>query len=56
MRDAVLIPADPGRHTAWLADLASLGFESVDLHDVGTDQRGFLDAFGETVLPALRRG
>jgi hypothetical protein len=38
----------------WLAECAALGFDSIDLHQVGTDQRGFIDTFGEKVLPALR--
>ncbi len=55
MREAVLISADLGQHAAWLAECASLGFQSLNLHNVGTNQRAFLDAFGQHVLPALRR-
>ncbi|HEY8610759.1 MAG TPA: hypothetical protein VIL69_05635, partial [Roseomonas sp.] len=55
MREAVLISTDPGRHAEWLAECADLGFESIDLHQVGSDQRGFIDTFGEKVLPMLRR-
>jgi probable non-F420 flavinoid oxidoreductase len=54
MREAVLISADPARHASWLAECVELGFDSIDLHQVGTDQRGFIDTFGEKVLPALR--
>jgi coenzyme F420-dependent glucose-6-phosphate dehydrogenase len=55
MHEAVLISADPARLTSWLVECAALGFESIDLHQVGTDQRGFIDTFGEKVLPNLRR-
>ncbi|WP_159348598.1 TIGR03885 family FMN-dependent LLM class oxidoreductase [Roseomonas harenae] len=55
MREAVLISADPARHAEWLAECMELGFESIDLHQVGRNQRGFIDTFGEKVLPALRR-
>ena len=55
MHEAVLISADLSQHAAWLAECASLGFESLNLHNVGTNQRAFLDAFGQHVLPALRR-
>jgi hypothetical protein len=29
--------------------------QSMDLHQVGGDQRAFIDVFGERVLPQLRR-
>jgi probable non-F420 flavinoid oxidoreductase len=54
MREAVLISADPARLANWLAEFAALGFDSIDLHQVGTDQHGFIDIFGGKVLPALR--
>ena len=50
---AVLVSADLGRHVGWLADFAALGFDEIYLHHVGTEQRRFIDAFGERVLPAL---
>lgn len=49
----VQISHDLGRHTAMLAELADLGFDELYLHHVGTDQREFIDAFGERVLPQL---
>ena len=54
MREAVLVSSDLGQHAAWLAECASLGFESLDLHNVGTNQDAFLDAFGSHVLPLLK--
>jgi probable non-F420 flavinoid oxidoreductase len=58
VRSAVLVSADLGRHTAWLAELATLGVDEVYLHHVGQDphQAPFIDAFGAKVLPALASG
>jgi probable non-F420 flavinoid oxidoreductase len=50
----VLISADLGRHAAWLAEFAALGFDEIALHHVGKEQDGFIDAFGAKVLPQLR--
>src|SRR5690349_24221173 len=49
----VRVSADLGQHAAWIAEYAELGFEEIYLHHVGQDQRGFLDAFGDHVLPQL---
>lgn len=54
IRKAVLVSADLGRHRAWLAELDELGLDQIVLHNVGTNQAAFIDAFGEHVLPALR--
>jgi G6PDH family F420-dependent oxidoreductase len=53
VRRSVLVSADPGRHVAWLRDLAELGFEQIHLHHVGRDLSPFIDAFGARVLPEL---
>jgi probable non-F420 flavinoid oxidoreductase len=55
VRSAVLVSADLGRHTAWLAAYAELGFDRIYLHEVGQGehQRPFIDAFGSKVIPAL---
>jgi probable non-F420 flavinoid oxidoreductase len=50
----VLISSDLGRHRAWIERLDALGFDAIYLHHVGQEQRAFIDAFGEHVLPALR--
>ena len=55
VRDSVLVSADPSRHVEWLQELAALGFDQIVLHHVGQDQRPFIDAFGEHVLPELAR-
>jgi probable non-F420 flavinoid oxidoreductase len=55
VRSSVLVSADLGRHTAWLAAYAELGFDRIYLHEVGQaeHQRLFIDAFGSKVIPAL---
>lgn len=53
MADSVLIAADPARHVAWLQGLVELGFDEIYLHHVGQEQREFIDAFGDKVLPEL---
>ena len=50
----VRISADLGRHRAWLEEYLELGFETLFLHNVGREQRPFIEAFGAEVLPALR--
>lgn len=54
MRDKVMVSADLGAHLAYLRRVAALGVATIDLHQVGDDQAGFIDAFGREVLPALR--
>src|SRR5215218_881733 len=48
---AVAVSSDLGQHAAWIKEYVDIGFEEVYLHHVGTEQRGFLDAFGAQVLP-----
>lgn len=55
MRESVWISSDLEWHTERLAELAALGFDEIQLHQVGRNQRAFVDAFGGRVLPALRR-
>jgi probable non-F420 flavinoid oxidoreductase len=55
VRSAVLVSADLGRHAAWLAEYAELGFDRLYLHEVGQaeHQQPFIDAFGSKVIPQL---
>jgi coenzyme F420-dependent glucose-6-phosphate dehydrogenase len=55
MRQTVLISNDPARYVDWIAECSALGFDSIDLHNVGTEQSAFIDTFGEKVLPMLKR-
>jgi probable non-F420 flavinoid oxidoreductase len=54
MAASVLISSDPQRHVSWIRAAAELGFDEINLHHVGQDQRAFIETFGEHVLPALR--
>jgi probable non-F420 flavinoid oxidoreductase len=47
----VRVSADASRHAEWIAEYAELGFEAVYVHNVGTAQRGFIEAYAEQVLP-----
>ena len=53
VRAAVLVSSDLERHVGWLQEAAALGFDEIYLHHVGRDQRAFIDAFGDRVLPRL---
>jgi hypothetical protein len=54
MHASVLISADLQRHAAWLQEYTELGFEEIQLHQVGRNQRPFIDAFAARVLPQIR--
>lgn len=54
MREIVLISSDLGWFRDRLSALADLGFAEMYLHNVGTNQAAFVDAFGAHVLPAFR--
>jgi G6PDH family F420-dependent oxidoreductase len=54
VREAVLVSSDLGWFAGRLRELADIGFDRVYLHHVGQEQDGFLDAFGEHVLPQLK--
>ena len=51
----VRVSASTERHLEWLHRLAGLGFDEIYLHHVGQEQREFIAAFGEDVLPQLAR-
>jgi coenzyme F420-dependent glucose-6-phosphate dehydrogenase len=53
VRQAVHVSADLGQQAAWMAEYAEIGFAAIDLHNVGSNQETFIDAFGERVLPQL---
>jgi probable non-F420 flavinoid oxidoreductase len=54
LHEHVCISSDPARHVGWIEDLLELGVDGVQLHHVGHEQDGFIDAFGTSVLPKLR--
>lgn len=54
MHEVVLISSQLSHHVEWLRERAALGFETLDLHNVGRNQHEFIEQFGAHVLPALR--
>ncbi|MFS0867085.1 TIGR03885 family FMN-dependent LLM class oxidoreductase [Microbacterium sp. 179-B 1A2 NHS] len=54
LRAAVWISSDLGRHAERIAELTAAGLDELYLHQVGTEQHPFIDAFGEHVLPQLK--
>lgn len=54
IRRQVFVSHELQAHVRHLQACAALGVASIDIHNVGLNQREFLDAFGREVLPALR--
>ncbi|HTL42382.1 MAG TPA: TIGR03557 family F420-dependent LLM class oxidoreductase [Pseudolysinimonas sp.] len=52
---AITIGADPDLHRAAIQAYADLGFDRIYLHNVGRNQREFLEVFGREVLPKVTR-
>jgi G6PDH family F420-dependent oxidoreductase len=52
---SVLVSSDLSRHLGWLTEFAELGADGIYLHHVGRDQRPFIEAFAEHVVPELAR-
>ncbi|MCW4384871.1 TIGR03885 family FMN-dependent LLM class oxidoreductase [Salinibacterium sp. SYSU T00001] len=53
LRGSVIVSSATSEHADRLAELIDIGFDEVYLHHVGREQREFIDAFGERVLPQL---
>jgi coenzyme F420-dependent glucose-6-phosphate dehydrogenase len=51
----MVVSADPDVHRAELQRYVDLGFDRIYLHNVGRNQREWIEVFGRDVLPALRR-
>ncbi|MCU1416380.1 MAG: family F420-dependent class oxidoreductase [Schumannella sp.] len=51
----MLISSDPDAHRAHIQAFADLGFDRIYLHNVGRNQREFLEVFGRDVLPKVTR-
>ena len=51
----MLVSSDPDVHRAHLQRYLDLGFDRIYLHNVGRNQREFLEVFGREVLPGLSR-
>ncbi|WP_291057101.1 TIGR03557 family F420-dependent LLM class oxidoreductase [Herbiconiux sp.] len=51
----MLISSDPDVHRAHIQRYADLGFDRIYLHNVGRNQREWIDVFAREVLPKVRR-
>ncbi|MCU1514585.1 MAG: class F420-dependent oxidoreductase [Microbacteriaceae bacterium] len=51
----VVISEDPDVHRASIQQFVDLGFDRIYLHNVGRNQREWIDVFGRDVLPKLVR-
>jgi coenzyme F420-dependent glucose-6-phosphate dehydrogenase len=51
----MLISADPDRHRQEIQRFLDLGFDRVYLHNVGRNQRAWIEVFARDVLPQLHR-
>lgn len=52
--ESVRISTDIEQHIAWLQEDIEMGFERIYLHNVPRNQREFIEAFGERVVPVLK--
>ena len=51
----LVISEDPDVHRAYIQSFVDLGFDQVYLHNVGRNQREWIDTFAADVLPKLHR-
>ncbi|GAB3560604.1 TIGR03557 family F420-dependent LLM class oxidoreductase [Spelaeicoccus albus] len=51
----MVISSDPDEHRAYIQRFVDLGFDRIYLHNVGRNQREWIETFGRDVLPKLRR-
>ncbi|GAA2244455.1 TIGR03557 family F420-dependent LLM class oxidoreductase [Herbiconiux moechotypicola] len=51
----LMVSSDPDAHRAYIQRYADLGFDRIYLHNVGRNQREWIDVFGRDVLPKLQR-
>ena len=51
----MLVSSDPDVHRAHIQAFVDLGFDRIYLHNVGRNQREWIDVFGRDVLPKLVR-
>jgi coenzyme F420-dependent glucose-6-phosphate dehydrogenase len=55
LKGPVLVSSELERHRRWLGQYLELGVDGLFLHNVGANQRAFIEAFAREVLPALRK-
>ncbi|TFB77525.1 TIGR03557 family F420-dependent LLM class oxidoreductase [Cryobacterium flavum] len=51
----MIISADPDEHRKYIQRFVDLGFDRIYLHNVGRNQKQWIDVFGASVLPKLVR-
>jgi alkanesulfonate monooxygenase SsuD/methylene tetrahydromethanopterin reductase-like flavin-dependent oxidoreductase (luciferase family) len=51
----MLVSADPDAHRAEIQKFLDLGFDRIYLHNVGRNQKEWIEVFGREVLPRLHR-
>ncbi|NLF05597.1 MAG: TIGR03557 family F420-dependent LLM class oxidoreductase [Actinomycetales bacterium] len=51
----MVISSDPDEHRAYIQRFVDLGFDRIYLHNVGRNQREWIDVFARDVLPQLSR-
>ncbi|GAA2092268.1 TIGR03557 family F420-dependent LLM class oxidoreductase [Microlunatus panaciterrae] len=51
----MVISSDPDEHRAYIQKFVDLGFDRIYLHNVGRNQREWIDTFAADVLPKLAR-
>jgi coenzyme F420-dependent glucose-6-phosphate dehydrogenase len=54
MKEHVKISGNLNEHADWINEYASLGFDEIVLHNVNTNQKQFIEDFGNKVLPQLK--
>src|SRR5918993_466028 len=55
LEGSIRMSSDLERHIEWLNQDIELGFDVVFIHQVGRDQKDFLQVFGEKVLPRIKQ-
>ena len=51
----MVISSDPDVHRRHIQSYVDLGFDRIYLHNVGRNQREWIETFGRDVLPKLHR-
>jgi hypothetical protein len=52
----VLISSDLEEHCRQIQHYVDMGYDEIHLHNVGRNQKEFVEVFGKEVLPNLRLG
>ena len=55
MDEHVRISSSMSAHAEWLLEDAAMGFEQIYVHNVGRNQKDFIDRYGAEVIPRLRK-